>query len=142
LSTIFTIPSDVLPDVREGLFCLMGDATQGLDQALIFRDRELHPEWFADDRRQLERVFAMLDLIGWEAGTGSRAVEVELGEYGQTLKEALGAYLPILEDQEAEANVEDKGRADKGKPPLKNEISGRVAALRELTAFVEEQHPR
>jgi hypothetical protein len=32
LSTILTIPSAVVPDIREGLFCLIGRAAQGLEE--------------------------------------------------------------------------------------------------------------
>jgi hypothetical protein len=139
LSNILTIPADVVPDVREGLFCLMGEATQGLDQALIRPGRHLHREWFADDRTLLEHVFAMLDLIGWDVDREPHAVAVELEHHGQRLSEAVDRYLPLLEVQETEADVDDERRADEGKPPIKEEITGRLAALRNLAALIDAQ---
>jgi hypothetical protein len=137
MSTTLTIPADVVADLRVALFCLMGDATQGIDQALVHPDRERHPEWSADHRRQLGRVFATLDLVGWSAGDDRRDVEIDVCDHGQTLKEALEEYLPLLEDQEAEADANDKTRAEQGKPPRTGEIIRSLVACRDLTTLIE-----
>jgi hypothetical protein len=141
MSTTLTIPAGVLPDVREGLLCLMGDATGALRHALEQRTREHHPERFAAGRRQLEQVFALLDLVGWGAAGESHEVDVDLGEYGPTLKEALDGYLPILEDQEKEADVNDKRRAEEGKAPRREEVVNRLVGLREFVALVARRLP-
>ena len=132
-----TIPAAVIFDVREGLFCLMGDATQGLDQALVRPDRELHPEWFEADRELLGRAFALLDVIGWSAGSEPAKVDVDVGQHGGTLKDALDGYLPLLEDQEKDADIDDRRRAAEGKPLRKQEISNRLLACREFAALLE-----
>jgi hypothetical protein len=137
MSTTLTIPAEVIADVREALFCLLGDATQGIDQALIHPDRDLHPERFADHRKQLGCVFALLDLVGWAAGEDSRDVEIDVRDHGSTLKEALVEYLPLLEDQEAEADANDRSRAEQGKPPRKEEIIRSLVACRDFTALVD-----
>ena len=130
MSTTVTIPANVIPGLREGLFCLMGDAAQGIDDALIQPERELYPEWFADDRRRLEDVFALLDMIGWSAESDPRAVSVGVCEYGRRLREAIDGYLPLLSDQEQEADLNETWRAEQGKAPRKNEIVASLAALR------------
>jgi hypothetical protein len=137
MSTTLTIPGNVITDVRIALFCLMGDATQGIDQALVHPDCENHPEWFQKDRDLLGRVFATLDRVGWAAGDDSRDVDIDVPAHGQTLKEALYGYLPLLEDQEAEVDVNDKRRAEEGKPPRKEGLIGRLAACRAFAALVE-----
>jgi hypothetical protein len=136
MNTALTIPASVLPDVRESLLCLMGDATGAIRHALEQRTREHQLERFDAGRRQLEQVFALLDLVGWGAAAEPREVEVDLGEYGPTLKEALDEYLPILEDQEKEADVNDRRRAQEGKPPLREEIVNRLVGLRAFTTQV------
>jgi hypothetical protein len=138
MSTSFTIAAGVMPEVRAGLFCLMGDATEAISQTLTRRDCEHHPDWYAGDRDKLEGVFAVLDLIGWDAGE-PRDVTVELLEHGQTLKAAADSYLPCLADQEREADVNDKWRAEEGEPPRKQEIVDRLLAFREFAAVVEER---
>jgi hypothetical protein len=137
LSTTLTIPAEVVQDVREGLFGLLGDAAEGIMHSLEQRDRDHHVESFKADRRQLGQVFALLDLVGWTTDSEPRAVAVDLGEHGQTLKEAVDGWLPLLEDQEAEVDVNDKRRAEEGKPPRKQEILGRLAACRVFAALLE-----
>jgi len=137
LSSTLKIPADVIADVREGLFCLMGDATQELDRALTQPDRELYPEWFADDRRRIESVFSMLDVIGWSAGEEPRDADVELCRYGETLTEALEGYLPLLEAQEREAEVNDRWRAEQGLRPRKREIAERLTRVGKFAALVQ-----
>jgi hypothetical protein len=137
MSTTLTIPANMLADVREALFCLLGDATQAIDHALIHPDRDRHPERFAEHRKQLEHVLATLDLVGWASGEDRRDVEIDVRDHGSTLKEALDEYLPLLEDQEAEADANDRSRAEQGKPPRKEEIIKSLVACRDFTSLVE-----
>jgi hypothetical protein len=137
MSTTLTIPAKLIPDVRESLFSLMGDAAEEIERTLMHPDRELYPEWFEKERKQLEDVFALLDLIGWPADGESREVEVDLREYGWSLKEALDSFLPLMEGELEEADANDRYRASKGKPPRKAEITARLAAFREFMPLVE-----
>ncbi len=139
MSTTLTIPANAISDVRKSLFCLMGGATQKIDGALIQPERELYPAWFEKDRRRLEDVFALLDLIGWAADGESREVEVDLRAHGRSLKEAVDGYLPLLADQEEEADANDAWRAQQGKPPRKDEIIASALALRELATLIDQR---
>jgi hypothetical protein len=139
MSTTLTIPANVISDVREALFCLMGDATHEIVGTLTQPERELYPEWFETDRRRLEDVFALLDLIGWAADGESREVEVDPREHGRSLKEAVDGYLPLLADQEEEADANDAWRAEQGRPPRKDEIIMSALALGEFAALVEQR---
>lgn len=136
MSTTLTIPANVILDVRESLFCLMGEALQEIGSALIQRDRELHPEWFEGDRRRLEDVFALLDLVGWGARGERREVEIDVRELGRPLKEAVDGYLPSLADQEDEADANDAWRAEQGRPPRKDEIIASALALRKFAMLL------
>jgi len=138
MRTILTIPASLVPSVREGLFCLMGDATQEISGALIRPERELHPEWFKTGRQRLEGAFALLDLIGWATGGEAREVEVEVRAHGQRLKDAVDLFLPLIADQEQEADASDAWRSEHGKPPRKAEIIGSALALREFATLVEQ----
>jgi hypothetical protein len=138
MSTTLTIPANVVPDLREGLLCLMGDATQEINGALIRPERELHPEWFKTGRQRMDHAFALLDLIGWAAGGESRVVRIEVRTYGQPLKEAVDSFLPLLAAQEEEADASDVWRAEHGKAPRKAEIIGRALVLREFATRVEQ----
>jgi len=137
MSTTLTIPAKLIPDLRESLFSLMGDASEEIERTLTHPDRELNPEWFEKERKQLEDVFALLDLTGWPADGESREVEVDLRRFGLSLKEALESFLPLIEGELEEADANDEYRASKGKPPRKAEIIGRLAAFREFMPLVE-----
>lgn len=139
MSTTLTIPAKLVPDVRESLFSLMGDAAEEIGRTLTHPDRELYPEWFEKERKQLEDVFALLDLIGWPADGESREVEVDLRRYGQSLNDALASFLPVIESELEEADANDAYRESKGKPPRKAEISERLAAFCEFVPLVEQR---
>jgi hypothetical protein len=139
MGSTLTIPADAVPVVRKALFCLMGDGAEGISQPLPKVCHELHPEWFAKGRLQLERVFALLDLIGWADGEQRRDVDVDVGAHGETLREAAGGYLPVLEDRLKEADIDDAQRAEQGEPPCKQQMIGNVAALRTLAAQAAEE---
>jgi hypothetical protein len=116
----------------------MGDACDEIGRTLFHPDRELYPEWFTTERKQLEDVFALLDLIGWPADGKSRTVDVDLRERGNTLKNAAVSYLPLIENELEEADADDEYRAEKGKPPQKKEVMQRLAAFREFIALMEQ----
>jgi hypothetical protein len=138
MSTTLTIPADAVPVVREALFCLMGDGAEGISEPLPRVGHELHPEWFANGRLQLERVFTLLDLIGWADGKQRRDVEVDADSHGATLREAADSYLPVLEDRLKEADIDDAQRAQEGEAPCKQQMINNVAALRTLAAQADQ----
>jgi hypothetical protein len=132
--TKLTIPSVVLPDVREGLLCLLGDATESIMHTLEQPEREYHPEWFHDDRRLLTHVLALLDLVGWDAGREPSDVQLDLAEHGPTLKDALEGYLPLLQER---TDQQDRRRAEEGMQPAKDDTAKRLAVAGELIATIE-----
>jgi hypothetical protein len=137
MSATLTIPADVVPAVREGLFCLLGDATETMTDLLEQGGGGLSATVFAAARAQLACVFELLDLVGWAPTDGRREIQVDLAEQGPAVKEALDSYLPVLEDQEAEVDVDDRRRAREGKPPRKREILERLLACREFAELLE-----
>jgi hypothetical protein len=139
MSTDLMVPADVVVDVRESLFCLLGGAAEAIVHSLEQPEREYHPEWFHADRRELEDALALLDLAGWDAARESQAMGLELARYGATLKQAIDGYLPVLEDQEAEAHLNDELRTAERKLPRKSEIAERVARLRKFAAQVDQR---
>jgi hypothetical protein len=139
MSTTLTIPADAVPVVRKALFCLMGDGAEEISQPLPRVGHELHPEWFAKGRLQLERVFALLDLIGWGEGEHQHDVDLDIGAHGETLREAADGYLPVLENRLKEAEIDDAQRTEGGEPPCKPQMISNVAALRTLAAQATEE---
>jgi hypothetical protein len=139
MSTKLEIPAGLIGDVRESLFLLLGGAAEAIVHSLEQPGREHHPEWFRDDRRELEDALELLDLAGWDASRASPAIDVELGRHGASLKQAIDGYVPFLEDQEAEADTDDRRRAAAGEQPRRRQIVERLVAFRALSRVLEER---
>ncbi len=137
MSSTITIPGDAVSHVREGLFCLLGDAAEAISTALERPDRDAQAGVFACARQQLARVLPLLDLVGWTDTGEPRNLTVDVRTHGLTVKETVDTCLPLLEDQEAEADINDLRRAEEGKPPRKQEIQTGLAGCRDLAAVLE-----
>jgi hypothetical protein len=99
------IPAAGVGDVREALLCVLGDPLQALSHALTVPERELHPEWFLEDRHEFERMCGLLDLLGWDGAAPARAVELA-GEHTGMVRRAVEDYLPLVEQWLAEAKLQ------------------------------------
>jgi hypothetical protein len=139
MSTTLTIPADIVPDVREGVLSLMGDATEQIDRAVIRPGRELHPEWFEQGRRQLEQVFALLDLVGWASDSAPHPITLDLREHGLTLKEAAEHHVSFLTDRGREPAGTDRRHEESSQRQRNQEIARRAAALRALVTMVAQR---
>jgi hypothetical protein len=136
MSTTVTIPADVIPDVREGLYGLLGVAADRIGSCLAHPDRDAMVDGFIESRSQLERVFPLLDLVGWST-RDDHSVDVDVAEHGRMVKDAVEGYLPLLETWEAEADDTDRWRAEQGKPPRKPELEKSLAACRNLLRLLD-----
>jgi hypothetical protein len=137
MSTTLTIPADVIPDVREGLYGLLGIAADRIGSCLVHPDRDAMVDGFIESRGQLERVFPLFDLVGWTTRDHPHSVDVDVAEHAQTVKDAVEGYLPHLETWEAEAHDTDGWRAERGKPPRKPELEKSLAACRNLLRLLD-----
>ena len=139
MSNTLEIPADLIPDVRAAVLCMLGDGTEAISHALALPEHEMHPEWFVQGRDETERTCALLDEIGWDGTLRPQATRIDLDSHGATLREALKRYLPLVENWLEEAPLNDRCRAEHGKPPQREELVKRVLALRALIAGLEER---
>jgi hypothetical protein len=137
MSTTLTISADVIPDVREGLYGLLGVAADRIGGCLAHPDRDAMVDGFVEARSQLERVFPLFDLLGWTTRDDPHSLDLDVAEHGQTVKNAVQGYLPLLETWEAEADDTDRWRAQQGKPPRKPEILKSLAACRNILRLLD-----
>jgi hypothetical protein len=104
MTSTVTIPAAAVADTREALLCLLNRPVEAISHTLTLPERELHPDWFEDDRRHFEQVCRLLDLIGWDASTPPRRLEVTY-EDAHTIREAIEDYLPLVEQWLPEARA-------------------------------------
>ena len=96
MTSTVTIPAAGIADTREALLCLLNRPVESIGHTLTLPERELHPEWFEDDRQHFDEVCRLLDTIGWDAAAPARKVEVT-GEDALTIRGAIEEYLPLVE---------------------------------------------
>jgi hypothetical protein len=65
MSTIITVPAELVGQLRVGLLSVLADAAEDILNAAKRRGRERHSEWFQGARGKFERAFVLLDLIDW-----------------------------------------------------------------------------
>lgn len=104
MAATVTIPATGIADIREALLLLLNRPLEALANTLTLAERELHPEWFEDDRHDFEEVCGLLDAIGWDAGAPPRKVEVT-SKNARTIYGAIEEYLSLVEQWLSEAKM-------------------------------------
>ncbi len=138
MSSTLTIPANVVPDVRDGLLSLIGNATEQFEEILLSSGRDRHPDWYMPARQMLEEVFTLLDHIGWSSAAPPREIEIDVSKHGPRVTEALEAALSGLADQLQEANINDQRRATEGLPPKEQQLIEQNQMVRDFAAAVEQ----
>lgn len=136
LNTIH-ISADLIPDVRMGLFGLLGDAAEEISDAVTRPRFVLHPEWFVPGRELFEDVCELLDVLGWDSSLRPQDANLDFNRHGELLKAGVEDMLPHLEMELAEVDANDARRAEHGEPPRREQVKARMRALREFASLVE-----
>ncbi|HEX4837144.1 MAG TPA: hypothetical protein VFV03_01260 [Solirubrobacteraceae bacterium] len=129
----------IQPPLRSGLITVLAIAAQGISANAAFPDREQHPDWYSDPRRNLEAACAVLDVIGWADTEQGTDIEIDLHEHHGALEEALESVLRTAESDLNEADTVDAERIAEGQAPQKQATVERVQALREYAASAKAQ---
>jgi hypothetical protein len=137
MTNTLEILADLIPDVRMGLFGLLGDAAEDISNARTRPRFDLHPEWFVSGRELFEDVCELLDVLGWDGNLRPQTANVDFDRHGPTLKAALEGFLPLLEMELAEVDANDARRARHGEPPRRDSVKARMRALREFASHLE-----
>ena len=137
MTNTLEIPSDLLPDVRMGLFGLLGDAAEDISSALTRPRFELHPEWFVPARKLFDQACELLDVLGWDGNLRPQTANLDFDRHGPTVKAGLEGFLPLLEMELAEVDANDARRAQHGEPPRRDSVKARMRALREFASHLE-----
>lgn len=135
MTSTVTIPAGGIGVTREALLCVLNEPVERIAHTLTVPERELHPEWFENDRRDFGEVCRLLDVIGWDAGAPARKVEVTATD-ARTIREAVEDYLPMVEQWLCEAKQLRIRREHRDSVQAMWTL---LAALREVTPEPEQE---
>ncbi len=126
MSSTITIPAHAIGRVREGAVRALHDCAEGIDHAGSDRAAQQRV------RHDLERVWRLLDAIGWAAETPVAGVPIDPVRHGEALLTLLGKMLPVMEGWLADFPEDDPRR-----PHRRAEIDT-LRALRERLAVAQD----
>jgi len=85
MSTTLSIPAEIVEHLRCGLHMELGHATEEIATLSTLRDRETHPDWYAEPLQQLDATRALLDLVGWSTTETPEPVEIDFDQHQSIL---------------------------------------------------------
>jgi hypothetical protein len=129
-----TIPADMVGRVRNSLFGALGIAAQEVGQVNELREREAHPEWFAECLASFDKARALIDQLGWTAASPPVAAQIDVDVYGELLLAALRGEVE-LDDAEL-SDIEDGRITD---PAKVESAPAQARRMREYLASVERE---
>jgi hypothetical protein len=131
MTTMMTVPAEMVEHLRSGLHSGIGDAAETIAQVVGEPGREQHPEWYRESLAHFDRVRTLLDTIGWGATDPAAEVSVDLREHRHAVLDALGVAMIVAD---ADLKAAETVSTANGKATIR-----RALALGEFAAAVEAQ---
>lgn len=103
MGTMLVVPAGVVGYVREGLFGVLAPVCASLAQAQTTSTAGRRCGWQREPLARLDRVGALLDVLGRSAGEPTGRVMVDVEVHGWALLEALDCEARVLERLMGEA---------------------------------------
>jgi hypothetical protein len=125
MSDTVTIRADLVPIVRNGLRGAAGEAADQIVQATEAPGPKQAATGPASHRRALDRLCALLDVIGWADPMRPSAVQIDLKAHRAALAEGLKVAELVAEDA-----LEDEAQPT-AEPPCESPTE-RLERIREL----------
>ncbi len=132
MSTMLVVPAGVEGHIREGLFGVLAPVCGSLAQAQTTSTAGRQWGWQRDPLARLDRVGALLDVIGRSAEKPPGRMMVDIEAHGWALLEALDCEIRVLERLVGEARAHPPGGHGYRR------LSGRLGVLHGFARTVEE----
>lgn len=133
MGTMLVVPAGVAGHVREGLFGVLAPVCASLAQAQATSTAARRCGWQREPLACLDRVGALLDVLGRSAGEPPGRVMVDVEVHGWALLEALDCEVRVLERLVGEA------MAYHSSGPGCRRLGRKLGVLRGFARAVEEQ---
>lgn len=138
MTTIVTVPANLVGDLRNGLHNVLSETATEVSGVADRAGREMHPEWYEKPIERFKDTCALLDLTGWSAPRQLTAVQIDLREHRRALIDALEMALLLTDVDLEQIEAVDAARAARHEPPAREATITRVLALREFATTVSE----
>jgi len=133
MSSTLEVPAEMVGHLRSALHSSIQPPAEGIAQVADLPDREEHPEWYLKHFVQLDRVLALLDVVGWSAADQPAEVRIDLCEHRWALLKAIEVMALVAADELDGLDEADAERARQGKPPKRAATLNRVSAVSEFS---------
>lgn len=129
MSTMLTVPAELVGDLRNGLHSAIQPPVEGIAEVANRQGREHHPEWYLEHFDHLENVLALLEVIGWCEVDQPPVVRIDMREHRWAILKAIEVIALLAIDELDDLDTVDRERARRG------ETSKRTAAIRHVFAL-------
>jgi hypothetical protein len=136
MSTMLTVPAELVGHLRNGLHSAIQPPVEGIAEVVDRQGRERHPEWYLEHFERLEMVLALLEVLGWCEADQAAEVRIDLREHRWALLKAIKVLALVAGDELDELDMVDVERAGRSEPPKRKETIRRVFALRDFCLAV------
>jgi 16S rRNA C967 or C1407 C5-methylase (RsmB/RsmF family) len=133
MSNTLIVPAEILDLLRSGLHIELGDVAEAISEATDGRERQAHPEWFAELFDRFDAIRALQQVAGWSTSDPDQEVEVDLDAHRDELLAALTSQLCVEQNIKQEL---DREYADK---TARREATQRVFKLSRFLAGVKDR---
>ncbi|MGC2372386.1 MAG: hypothetical protein WA484_00785 [Solirubrobacteraceae bacterium] len=89
MNSMLYIPPQIIAYVRDALHSVIGQAAERIANVADWSREEQCPVWYVEHLERLERVFALLEVLGWSEADCSSAIRIDLCEHRWALLKAL-----------------------------------------------------
>ena len=133
MSSMLEVPTEMVVGMRSALHSLIQAPAEGIAEVVDMAGREEHPEWYLKHFVRLDRVLALLDVVGWCEVDQPAQVRIDLCEHRWTVLMAIEVMALVAADELDELNQVDAERAKRGEPPKRSATLNRAAAMSEFS---------
>jgi hypothetical protein len=133
MSSMLEVPTEMVGELRSALHSLIQAPAEGIAEVVDLADHEEHPKWYLKYFVRLDRVLALLDVIGWRGADHLAEVRIDLCEHRWALLRAIEVIALVAADELDELDEVDAERARRGEPPKRSATLKRASVVSEFS---------
>jgi len=135
MNSVLEVRPEILPPLRDALHGVIQQAAEGVVNVADWSRCEQCPVWYVAHLERLERVFALLDAVGWSDADRVHAIHLDLREHRWAVLKAV--EVSALSAQGDLYGITGQiGSAERHESVKRGELVRRALALRDFGTTV------